>query len=876
MYYYGYFRNNDTSKDSNGQLYKVIIITNFQNEEYTVGGELKLAESPFTVEYKNEESRLHKTYKCSMATVSFYQSDINYNFNSTRGNDVYVALLKLKEGESFKYGKETIETDKKKYSVEWVGFATPNAYSQNYENDFDLYELECQDALSTLQYFNYKPVNENNEIVSFYDILRNIVSYLGTYLDIYITDGVKVPVNEINDNITNYLCINESNFYDEDGKPEKMLDVLDKIMQYLTLTIIPYQDKLYILNYDVIVNCYNQYHHIKYNNNNSYYWVTKENRNYSNWVTDGTIRLKDNAEIKPELLSEGGTKFSLGQTFNSVKVIDDFYYIKDINVMDNVIPTFSKSSLQTYNISQVNNKGTGVNKYSLTVNESKESGTKITDGNGKVFFNKYYKFKSTPDIEFNVTWWKDTFSINEEVWSYDEQEGTTSYHIVTRWDNSYKVGEKVSNYDVISNFTGAIVVDEAVAEDNLNVPSYKKVIYLTTGLHKCKTGSHSHYQLESFFNHDNARKQKVLEITLKNQVVTKNDYIILNGDYSFYSIAAPLSTYAVQNDGTNMGINYVWAQLECDGKFWNGSQWLEKESDEKINLNGNWVKLGKLFKLTLEGNASNASIPKNVGYPQGLTVSGWGVKVPFDDEGFKAVEAKLTLFRTFGLSYYHETELTKISNFEFNIYSPVKDIFNSDSNTEYSNTIDSESIEEYPDVNFNVTTWDGKDKDYSTVYSTLHANDISNLDRLKTVFNLATCELKTAEEHSISNICRQYNKPNTILNMSLKGEYKPYTIFNYHFFNGKDFVVDSISIDYAENKNTLTLVEKLIENVVSSTATRNKVRQYQRNGNIIFKETDIRKDLKNIEYTYNTDDIPTFELNNNGNLYITKYGNTTL
>lgn len=873
MYYYGYFRNNDTSKDSNGQLYKVIIITNFQNEEFTVGGELTLSDTPFTVEYKSEDSRLHKPYKCSMATVGLYQSEINYNFNSTRGNDVYVALLKLKEGKKFKYGEETVETDKTNYTVEWVGFATPNAYSQNYETDFDLYELECQDALSTLQYFNYKPVNESNEIVTFYDIIRNMVSYLGTYSDIYITDGVKVPVNEINDNITNYLCINESNFYDEDGKPEKMLDVLDSILQYLTLTIVPYQDKLYILNYDVLVNGYNQYNYIKYKNSNSYYWVTKANRIYSNWVNKGIVELDDYTNITPELFAESGTKFSLGETFNSVKVVDDFYYIKDIDTMDNVKPKFVKSGLLTHNITQVNDSGTGVNKYSLTVNESKEAGTKVTDGNGNVFFHKYYEFESTPDIEFKTTWWKDTFSINEEVYSYDENEGTTSYHIVSRWDSSYTTSNKVPCYDTILNYTGAIVVDEAVADDNLNVPTYKKTLYLTTGLQKCKTGGYSHYQLESFFNDDKARKQNVLEITLKNQVVTKDDYIVLNGDYTFYKIAAPLSDYITQSDGTNMGVDYVWAQLECNGKFWDGTQWQTNEPTEKVFLNGaGWVLLGKLFKLHLEGNASSAKIPKNVGYPQGLTVSGWGVKVPYDGEGFKAIDVKLTLFRTFGLSYYNETELTKISNFEFNIYSPVKDIFNSDSNTEYTNTIDSESIEEYPDVNFNVTTWDGKDKDYSTVY---YKEADNNLDRLKTTFNLVTGELITSEEHCISSICRQYNKPNTMLTVHLKGEYKPYSILNYHFFNGKDFVVDSISIDYAENNNTLTLVEKLTDNVVVDLARGNKARQYQRNGDIIFKES-LKKDSNNIEYTYNASDLPTFELNNDGNLYIIQYGNTTL
>lgn len=37
MYYYGYFRDTDTSTDRLGNLYKVVIITNFTKQEYEVG-----------------------------------------------------------------------------------------------------------------------------------------------------------------------------------------------------------------------------------------------------------------------------------------------------------------------------------------------------------------------------------------------------------------------------------------------------------------------------------------------------------------------------------------------------------------------------------------------------------------------------------------------------------------------------------------------------------------------------------------------------------------------------------------------------------------------------------------------------------------------
>ena len=95
MYYWGFFRNLDFSNDENGQLYKVVIITNWKNNELTVGEELLFTDSPFTVEYSTEDD-IYKPYKCSTATIGLLQRDINYNFNSATNNNVLVKLLKYK------------------------------------------------------------------------------------------------------------------------------------------------------------------------------------------------------------------------------------------------------------------------------------------------------------------------------------------------------------------------------------------------------------------------------------------------------------------------------------------------------------------------------------------------------------------------------------------------------------------------------------------------------------------------------------------------------------------------------------------------------------------------------------------------------------
>ena len=167
MYHSGYFRNLDTSRDKKGWLYKVVVITNFLKDEFEYGGDLTLVgEKPFSVSYETTEDDIYKPYKCSTATVSLLQREYNFSFNDTKGGNVLVMLLKAKntviledkvqDKQINPHYNRQLQVDRICYNIEWVGFATPNAYSQTYANLLDSFELEAQDALSTLQYFPYR------------------------------------------------------------------------------------------------------------------------------------------------------------------------------------------------------------------------------------------------------------------------------------------------------------------------------------------------------------------------------------------------------------------------------------------------------------------------------------------------------------------------------------------------------------------------------------------------------------------------------------------------------------------------------------------------------------------------------------------------
>lgn len=258
MYYYGFFRSLDFSEDEKGQLFKVVIET--KNGD-GVGEELIFTDSPFNIEYSTEDNDLFKPYKCSTATIGLLQKDMNFDFNTTSGNDVLVKLLQF-DNEETEDDLTLEESDKTHFTVEWIGFATPNAYSQSYENYFDEFELECQDALSTLQYYKYETLGDKPTFVSFSDIIKKWCVFLGTYAKIYVTDTIVIPTTDFED-VLHTIYVDERNFFDEDGEPMTVLEVWEEICKYLSITCIPFKDTLYFVNYSAIKDGQNDYYEIK-------------------------------------------------------------------------------------------------------------------------------------------------------------------------------------------------------------------------------------------------------------------------------------------------------------------------------------------------------------------------------------------------------------------------------------------------------------------------------------------------------------------------------------------------------------------------------------------------------------------------------------
>ena len=209
MYKYGFFR------DINDTLYKVVIITDYQ--EYKVGQqgqeEITLLSQPITIEYEGADD-VFAPYRCATMTVRFLQERFDESLNNSLGNNVFVTLQKEEGG---------------KYKTIWQGFSTPNAYNQKYINVVgDEFELEVQDALSTLKYCYFSKQNTKNHLTIKDYIQLAFLQLNGLFKRcIYPT----TPNNILD------MCISQENWLNEDNEPMSWLDILSEICKYLGLTL---------------------------------------------------------------------------------------------------------------------------------------------------------------------------------------------------------------------------------------------------------------------------------------------------------------------------------------------------------------------------------------------------------------------------------------------------------------------------------------------------------------------------------------------------------------------------------------------------------------------------------------------------------------
>ncbi len=135
-------------------------------------------------------------------------------------------------------------------SVSWLGYLTPDTFSQDFSSPEFVYEVECVSALSTLKLIDF---DIENDFVSFLQIIKRARDLSG-YDKLYLTNSVRINLASFYD-----LNIASGNFFDELGEAMTYYEVLEEIARYAGCCFTPYQDDLYLLDYKAISMGFNLY-----------------------------------------------------------------------------------------------------------------------------------------------------------------------------------------------------------------------------------------------------------------------------------------------------------------------------------------------------------------------------------------------------------------------------------------------------------------------------------------------------------------------------------------------------------------------------------------------------------------------------------------
>lgn len=714
-----------TFKDINNNQYTVNIITDNNTSTTT---SVTLGTTPFVTEIETSEGHIFKPVKLSSATVRMVNSDYSFDLYSATAQENKVIL----------YDNNN--------NIKWIGYTTPNLYSMGYENEVEEIEIECIDALSTLQYYNYTPLSGTKSIVSLLSIINKLMTKCNAYSYFYISNNLQLTSSSA-ECLSSKLYISEQNFFDEDNEPMKLDEVLVEICKFLGLTCIADGNSVYFLDYDAIKNGINTYYRFSVGS-----------------TTPTLVTLSQSKAIDGTDYVENGGQISLDNVYNKVVVKDSLYSF------DSVIPSiWEEKDLVLYMTSDFNNNWS----YYEVIDEDGEG------GKHKCFF-KYY---SNPNYK-SFYYTKNLNPVN------------TIYNIT---------------YPITQQYVGATIV----RADFHQVDDYDDTInkvdfddYLLLHVHDTNnTVVRGNIILDNWVDNNGVTTVEedegvpLFELEVNNAnpsfVGGDNIYLLIQGKFLYMDRESDMyimQGYGNKNDKFFSSELWIKAKLQWGNKYWNGTSWQSTEC---------------CFKLPFDNNGQEEhcinqtfQIKNTVTWQLGIEEDGYVIPMPSDN--ILTGKPTFTLFTPHRLNNHYRCDAVWLQDFDIKAVVASFDINqDKDSDTEYSNIIDEDYVNEMEDEEFKICTWDNKECNYSAV--AYYNGQFSFID---TLYKKSTGQYLRAEKHLIYNLVTQYKTPSVILNLNLKNEIKLYATLTDKWLPNKVFIVDSITTDYEYNKATIKLIEK--------------------------------------------------------------------
>lgn len=713
MLYTSYF------KDIKNKLYTIKITT---NGDSTQTKELQLSAEPITTTFEGSDDTLYKPVKYSSTTVRILSDNYLFDLYSSKAQQNKVELL------------DNTNT------VRWIGYTTPNLYSQGYENPIEEFEVECIDALSTLQYIDYTPITEVRSIVTFVELISHLLSNCNAYKYFYISNVTFNP-NYSSEYFWEKLSISEMNFFDEDGDAMKMDEVLEELCKFMGVTCVADGESVYFIDYDGIKT-----------NNNTYYKYEVGNITTPSYVD----LVQHHSIVSKDYVKNGGT-LSVGEVYNKVTITSKLYsfdYALPPIFDDKVLVNYGGNQTFTENLSIIPEDGKG-GEHQCYFRFYKNPN-----------YQSYYYTKNLVPIDAPTT-------MNYKF-IQDNVGATILRGYFKKKDNNIINKLSLKDYLLLhshdTNTTAVYDGPLANAADPIDVNEDLgvKIFESTPQYPNCFIGGRKVYFIIN---------AKYLQMDRKTEMYIMDGYGNKNDDFAYPNL-------------------YIKAKLEFNGECWNGVQWVTDDVCFKIPFTNDDD------EVVFADHHINQSfnIKNNITWDMGLGDSGYAI--PLTNFGICSALPKLTLYSPHRVEKDYRCDAVWLEDFNISVKVAHTDLDYEDTDTEYSNVINEKYIEEFDD-DFKICTWDGKKPNYSAVGQINGAN----LLYLDTTENKASGMICRQEEHYIYRLVNQYSTPTIILDINLHNDYKMYSLLTDTYLK-KDFVIDSVTIDYFWERAELKLIEK--------------------------------------------------------------------
>lgn len=685
--------------DINDNLYSLEIGSGTEQQ-------ITLSATPITTEIESSDSHLYKPCKYSSATIGIVTD--NYMF------DLYSSVAQQ--------NKVTLKDESD--NVVWVGYVTPNLYSQGYETEIESIEVEAIDALSTLQYYKYETIGSSKGIVSFLQIINKLLNKCNAYSYFYVSDNIQyAPATDYS--MIDKMYISEQNFFDEDGEAMDMQEVLENICQYLGLTAMADGDSVYFLDYDGIKG-----------NVNTYYKFSVGG------MTGTKVTLSQSKELSANDYSESGGTISLDNVYNKAVVKDSLY------TFDSIIPSIWDDTYLT-------NYG---GDWSYI--------EKVLEGSQAEFTNCFFKYLKNSNYK-SYYYNKDTLAVASPT---------------------------TINYEATQTYVGATICKAYFDKLDKMEDFYKDY----------NNFSLTDYLLLHVNNATYSQNRKLFELSVNNNnvsFISGSAYLVISGQAIYMDREGKMyirDGYSESNDSFNSDDLYITCQLKYGNSYWNGSEWTTTESTFKLYFDNDGD--------TDHYIGRSLSVKNNITYDMGLEGEGTAIPMP-NVNAATTGEPTFIIYQPHTPNSSYRIDAVWLSNFDIQAQIPnfLKDE-DFDSDTEYSNVINEDYVNELESIDFNICTWDDKECNFSAV---CYSEDNSHYYFVDKLYSKATGKQLRLEEHLIYKLVNQYSTPSTILELNLKSGIKPYaTLTDSNNLSDKTFIVDSYSTDYRLGKQTIKLIEK--------------------------------------------------------------------